>query len=77
MRRDPRLFTDEEYSFLHYIFLKNNEETKIFKRIKQKKGMDLDGLEIKHVKRKYEKWRDSQDSENQILFVNDNSRRRF
>jgi len=77
MRRDPRLFTDEEYTFLHHIFLKTPEETKIFQRIKQKKGMDLDGTEIKHIKRKFEKWRDLQDSDNQILFVNDNSRRTF
>lgn len=77
MRRDPRLFTDEEYTFLHNIFLKKPEETKIFKRIKQKKGIDLDGKEIKHIKRKFEKWRDSQDNDNQILFVQRSSRRRY
>ncbi len=75
MRRNPRLFSDEEYAFLHNVFLKRPEETKIFKRIKKKRGIDLDGTEIKHIKRRYEKWRDTQDSENPIFFVQKNSRR--
>jgi hypothetical protein len=62
MRRNARLFTPEEYMFLHQIYLKNNDETKIYKKIKSKKGIGLDLTEIKHVKKKFEKWLQNQDN---------------
>lgn len=58
-RKDPRKFTIEEYMFLHSTFLKSPEDTKIFKRIKAKKGVGLDKSEIDHIKKKFEKWKQS------------------
>lgn len=69
MRKNPYLFSDEEYSFLHKVFLKEQEDTKIFKRIKNKRGVDLDKSEVRHIKTRYTKWRGSQENENQIFFV--------
>lgn len=65
MRKNPKLFTPEEFNFLHTTFLKeNSEETKVFKKIKDKKGYDLDKREIDLVKRRFQKWR----SDNPGLF---------
>lgn len=74
MRRSPHLFSDEEYVFLHHVFLKQPEPTKIFKRIKGKRGLDLDRSEVKYVKRRYTKWKGIQENGNQIFFVNGNHR---
>jgi len=58
MRRNPKLFTPEEFNFLHTRFLKEGEEpTKVFQKIKQKKGYDLDKREIDLIKRRFEKWK--------------------
>ncbi len=58
MRRNPKLFTPEEFSFLHTTFLKEaGEETKVFKKIKAKKGYDLDKREIDLVKRRFQRWK--------------------
>lgn len=62
MRKNPRLFTHEEYKFLHQVFMKSPEDTKIFKRIKSKKGVGLDLTEIKHVKKKFSRWIQGQDN---------------
>ena len=58
MRRNPKLFTPEEYNFLHTQFLKEGDETKVFKNIKAKKGFDLDKREIALVKRRFQKWKE-------------------
>ncbi len=70
MRRNPYLFNPEEYTFLHKVFLKSSEPTKLFKKIKKKKGVDLDKQEVNYVKRCYSRWRNNQDNENQIFFIN-------
>ncbi|MEA3378319.1 MAG: hypothetical protein U9Q69_01645 [Nanoarchaeota archaeon] len=62
MRKNPRLFSQEEYNFLHQIFLKDTAKTKISKKIKSKKGVGLDLQEIKHVKKRYDNWCNGQDS---------------
>ncbi|MFH1638332.1 MAG: hypothetical protein ABIB71_07950 [Candidatus Woesearchaeota archaeon] len=62
MRKNPRLFTAEEYLFLHKIFLNEPVETKIFKRIKSKRGVGLDKSEIDHIKKKFSKWKESEDA---------------
>jgi len=62
MRRNPRLFTQEEYMFLHKIYLKDTDETKIFKKIKSKKGVGLDLTEINHVKKRFTRWVEDQDN---------------
>jgi len=67
MRRNPYLFTPEEFNFLHQIFLKDNDETKLFTRIKKKKGVGLDKSEIQLIKRRYSKWKDSQSNKMVLL----------
>ncbi len=57
MRRNPKLFTPEEFNYLHKTFLKEGDETKVFKKIKAKKGYDLDKREIDLVKRRFQRWR--------------------
>lgn len=62
MRKNPRLFTPEEYIFLHKVFLKQTNETKIFQKIKSKRGVRLDKGEIDHIKKKFNKWKETEDS---------------
>ncbi len=62
MRKNPKLFSPEEYIFLHKFFLKEVNETKIFKKIKSKRGVGLDKSEIAHIKKKFEKWRRTEDA---------------
>ncbi|MBI4447631.1 hypothetical protein HY643_01500 [Candidatus Woesearchaeota archaeon] len=58
MRKNPYVFTKDEYIFLHQRFLKTEEEdTKLFKRIKAKRGVGLDRSEIKYIKNRFTKWR--------------------
>lgn len=61
MRKNPRLFGQEEFMYLHQIYLKNDDGTKIYKKIKAKRGVGLDMFEIKHVKKKFSKWMNDQD----------------
>jgi len=72
MRKNPFLFSEEEYKFLHHVFLKQPENTKLYKRIKSKKGVGLDKSEVQLVKRRYSKWKSTQNA-NGILFVNEYS----
>lgn len=58
-RKDPKKFTIEEYMFLHSTFLREPEETKIFQRIKAKKGVGLDKVEIDHIKKRFVKWKET------------------
>ena len=60
MRKNPYLFTAEEYNFLHQIFMKQQDDTKVSERIKRKKGVGLDKTEIQLVKRRYSTWRNEQ-----------------
>jgi len=48
--------------FLHKIYLKDTDETKIFKKIKSKKGVGLDLTEINHVKKRFTRWVEDQDN---------------
>ncbi len=57
MRRNPLLFTPEEFNFLHTTFLKEGDETKVFKKIKSKKGYGLDKREIDLIKRRFQSWK--------------------
>ena len=62
MRKNPALFTLEEYQFLHQIFLRTPEEAKTYRKIKMKRGTGLDKSEIKYVKRRFLQWRETQDN---------------
>ena len=61
MRKSPYLFSQAEYMYLHQVFLKAQESTKLWRRIKEKKGVDLDKSEIDYVKRRFMSWCQSQD----------------
>lgn len=69
MRKNPKLFTEEEYNFLHKVFLQEPDNTKLFTRIKRKRGVDLDMTEVRHVKKRYTQWQQGQGGENGIFFV--------
>jgi len=56
MRRNPYLFSPDEYKFLHQVFLKEKEQGKMAEKIRKKKGVGLDKSEIKLVKRRFENW---------------------
>jgi len=56
MRRNPYLFSPDEYKFLHQVFLKQKEQSKLAERIRKKKGIGLDKSEIRLVKRRFESW---------------------
>ena len=62
MRKNPKLFSPEEYIFLHKVFLKETNETKIFKKIRIKRGVGLDKSEIDHIKKKFSKWKETEDA---------------
>ena len=59
MDKTWRVFSIEEYMFLHKTFLKSKDDSKLFKRIKAKKGIGLDKSEINYVKRKFLKWKEA------------------
>lgn len=62
MRKNPALFTLEEYQFLHQVFLRLPEDAKTYRKIKMKKGTGLDKSEIQYIKRRFQKWRETQDN---------------
>lgn len=62
MRKNPALFTLEEYQFLHQVFLRTPEEAKTYRKIKMKRGTGLDKSEIQYIKRRFQKWRETQDN---------------
>ena len=67
-RRNPYLFKPEEYQFLHRVFLNSTEKTKTFTNIKRKKGLNLDKLEIVHIKKRFVEWKE--DNKNELLWMN-------
>ncbi|MDI6738197.1 MAG: hypothetical protein QME12_06835 [Nanoarchaeota archaeon] len=75
MRKNPKLFTEEEYNFLHKVFIQQEPDgTKLFSRIKRKRGVGLDLTEVKHVKKRYVQWQQGQGGENGIFFVRNEER---
>ncbi len=62
MRKNPALFTMEEYQFLHQVFLRIPEDAKMYRKIKMKHGAGLDKSEIQYIKRRFQKWRETQDN---------------
>ena len=62
MRRNPYLFKPEEYQFLHRVFLDTTEKTKMFTKIKKKKGLNLDKIEITHIKKRFQEWKEENPS---------------
>lgn len=58
MKKSPYTFSPEEYLFLHQIVLKaeNTNSSKLLKKIKLKRGVNLDKAEIRFVKGRFDKW---------------------
>jgi hypothetical protein len=55
-RRNPLLFKQEEYQFLHRIYILKPSLSGIAKIIKDKKGLGLSEEEIMFVKKKFSEW---------------------
>jgi hypothetical protein len=66
-RRNPLLFTTEEFQFLHKVLLTESSKAKHFVSIKKKDGIGLDLDEIAFVKQKFETWKESH--ENDLIWM--------
>jgi hypothetical protein len=66
-RRNPLLFRQDEYQFLHKVYLLGTSRSKVFVSIKDKKGISLDVDEIMHVKKKFEEWKLG--NQNELLWM--------
>lgn len=55
-RRNPYLFTPKQYTYLHRVFLKEDQKTLTGKKILKKKGMALEKKEISFVKDSFDKY---------------------
>ena len=67
-RKNPLLFKQEEYQFLHRVYLTKSSRSKVFTSIKEKKGIGLDEEEIMHVKQKFAEWQ--RENPNELLWMN-------
>lgn len=58
MRRNPLLFKQEEYEFLHRVYLSQESTSKFFQKIQRKSGVGLDKKQILYVKKKFAEWKE-------------------
>lgn len=63
MKRNPLIFKQEEYEFLHRIYLAQCSKAKFFQSIQKKNGVGLNKDEIMFVKRKFSEWKGSDNNE--------------
>jgi len=68
MRKNPLLFKQEEFEFLHRIYLSQNSKAKFFQSIQKKNGVGLNKDEIMFVKKKFVEWKSS--DSNELLWMN-------
>ena len=66
-RKNPLLFKQDEFAFLHKVYLQEPRRSQIFKSIKEKAGVGLDEKEILFVKKEFEKWKE--DNRNKLLWM--------
>ena len=66
-RRNPLLFKQDEYQFLHKVYLLGNSRAKMFITIKDKKGIGLTVDEINFVKQKFDEWQ--RENPNELLWM--------
>lgn len=57
MKRNPLLFKQEEFNFLHQIYLSQQSNAKPFVNILKKKGVGLSKDEILLIKKKFVEWK--------------------
>lgn len=69
MRRNPLLFKQEEYEFLHRVYLPNASKAKEHQSILRKQGVGLSKDQIMHVKKKFSEWK--QKNPNELLWMGD------
>ncbi len=67
-RRNPLLFKQDEYKFLHKVYLSKPSKSKMFVNIKKKGGLGLDKEEILFVKKKCAEWKEK--NPNALLWMN-------
>jgi hypothetical protein len=58
-RKNPLLFKQDEFQFLHKVYLQGQSRAKMFVSIQAKKGIGLDEEEIMFVKKKFEEWQEN------------------
>jgi hypothetical protein len=69
MRKNPLIFKQEEFEFLHRIYLAQNSKAKFFQSIQRKNGVGLNKDEIIFVKKKFSEWKGS--GNNELLWMNE------
>ncbi len=67
MRRNPLLFRQEEYEFLHRVYLSTPSKAKIYTDISRKNGVGLNKDQILFIKKKYAEWK--QHNPNELLWM--------
>jgi len=67
MRRNPLLFKQEEYEFLHRVYLSQPSNSKVFQKIERKKGVGLGKDQILFIKKKFTEWK--QKNPNELLWM--------
>lgn len=61
MRKNPELFSKDEFKFLHRVLVKNPGNSRLSKNISNKRGHDLDKNEIDYVKKQFKEWSSEND----------------
>ena len=67
MRKNPLIFRQDEYEFLHRVYLSNPSKAKVYTDISKKKGIGLSKDEIMYVKKKFAEWKEH--NPNELLWM--------
>ncbi len=67
MRRNPLIFKQEEFEFLHRVYLVQSSKGKVFDSIDRKKGIGLNKEQILFIKKKFVEWK--QKNPNELLWM--------
>lgn len=67
MRRNPLLFRQDEYEYLHRVYLSQPNGTKVYQQISKKNGIGLSKDQIMFIKKKFSEWK--MKNPNQLLWM--------
>lgn len=67
MRRNPLIFKQEEYEFLHRVYLAQPSKGKFFESIDRKKGVGLNKDQILYIKKRFVEWKEK--NPNELLWM--------
>ncbi len=67
MRKNPLIFRQDEYEFLHRVYLSNPSKAKVYQDISKKKGIGLSKDQIMYVKKKFAEWKEH--NPNELLWM--------